>query len=251
MTTAHPQSQEAAGEPQTGDAFGRALTDRLNGRATSVVLERDDGWIGIESLAWYFDAPEAWSEPESHALEFVRGRVIDVASGAGRVALALQERGHEVLATDVSPLAMDTCRRRGVARTAVAGIEDVMSLGAVDTVTMLGTDLALLGSAETAHRILRRIHDATGPDGRIVGSCGNPPATDPAHVAYAERNRRFGRLPNHRVFRVRYRNLATPWFDYVFRSPVEMTAAVERAGWKVAAILGASSPQYTVLLEKS
>jgi SAM-dependent methyltransferase len=244
-------SEEAAREPQTDDAFGRALTDGLEGRATSVVLERDDGWMGIESLVWYFDAPEAWSEPERRALEFVRGRVIDVASGAGRVALALQRRGHDVLATDVSPLAIDTCRRRGVASTAVAGIEDVMSLGQVDTVTMLGTDLALLGPAATAHRILRRIHDATGPDGRIVGSCGNPPASDPVHILYAERNRRLGRLPNHRVFRVRYRNLATRWFDYVFRSPREMAMAAERAGWKVTTMLGESSSQYTVLLEKS
>jgi SAM-dependent methyltransferase len=244
-------SEEAASVLECGDAFGRALSDGLDGRATNVVLERDDGWIGVESLAWYFDAPEAWSEPERRALEFVRGRVIDVASGAGRVALALHKRGHDVLATDVSPLAIDTCRRRGLARTAVVGIEDVMSLGQVDTVTMLGTDLALLGSAATAHRILRRIHDATGPEGRIVGSCGNPPATDPAHIAYAERNLRLGRLPNHRVFRVRYRNLATPWFDYVFRSPREMTTAAERAGWKVTTILGEASPQYTVLLEKS
>jgi SAM-dependent methyltransferase len=202
-------------------------------------------------LAWYFDAPDAWSDPERRALEFVRGRVIDVASGAGRVALALQRRGHDVIATDVWPLAIDTCRRRGVARAAVASIEDVMSLGHVDTVTMLGTDLALLGRAASAHRILRRIHDATGPDGRIVGSCGNPPATDPAHVAYRERNRRLGRLPNHRVFRIRYRNLATPWFDYVFRSPHELTTAAERAGWKVTTVLGEVSPQYTVLLEKS
>jgi SAM-dependent methyltransferase len=244
-------SEEAARAPQIGDAFGRALTDGLKGRATSVVLERDDGWIGVESLAWYFDASDAWPEPERQALEFVRGRVIDVASGAGRVALALQERGHDVLATDVSPLAIDTCRRRRVARTAVAGIEDVMSFGQVDTVTMLGTDLAHLGPATTAHRILRGIHQATGPDGRIVGSCGNPPATDPAHIAYGERNRRLGRLPNHRVFRVRYRNLATPWFDYVFRSPHELTVAAARGGWEVTTMLGESSPQYTVVLEKA
>jgi SAM-dependent methyltransferase len=248
--TARLYSDEAAREPEIGDAFGRALTNGLEGRATSVVLERDDGWIGIEPLGWYFGALEEWSEPERRALEFVRGRVIDVASGAGRVALALQKRGHDVLATDVSPLAIDTCRRRGVARTAVAGIDDVRSLGEVDTVTMLGTDLALLGPATTAHRILRRIHEATGPDGRIVGSCGNPPATDSAHVAYTERNRRLGRLPNHRVFRVRYRNLATPWFDYAFRSPHEMTAAAERAGWKITTMLAESSPQYTVLFEK-
>src|SRR5262249_54744258 len=247
----HAHSEEAAREPQTGDAFGQALTDGLEGRATSVVLERDDGWMGIESLAWYFDAPEVWSQPERSALEFVRGRVIDVASGAGRVALELQKRGHHVLATDVSTLAIDTCRRRGVARTAVAGIENAVSLGQVDTVTMLGTDLALLGPAAAAHRILRRIHDATGPDGRIVGSCGNPPATDPVHVLYAERNRRLGRLPNHRVFRVRHRNLATPRFDYVFRSPHEIAMTAGRAGWKVTTTLGESSSQYTVLLEKS
>jgi hypothetical protein len=53
------------------------------------------------------------------------------------------------------------------------------------------------------------------------------------------------------VFRVRYRNLATPWFDYVFRSPLELTKAAERAGWKVSAMLSESSLQYTVVLDKS
>jgi SAM-dependent methyltransferase len=250
--TAPPHADPTPAALQVGDAFGRALTDGLADAATSVVLERDDGWFGVEPLAWCFETPEAWSETERRALEFVHGRVIDVATGAGRIALELQERGHDVLATDVSPLAIDACGRRGVARSALAGIDDVMSLGErVDTVTMLGGDLAFLGAEPTAQRILHAIYDGTGPDGRIVGSCANAPLTELVHIAYEQRNRRFGRLPGYRMLRVRYEDLVTPWFDYVLRSPAELTAAAENAGWKVTTLLGERSPQYAVVLEKA
>jgi methylase of polypeptide subunit release factors len=46
----------------------------------------------------------------------VRSAEVDIGCGAGRLALYLQARGHEVVAIDISPLAVKTCMKRGVHR---------------------------------------------------------------------------------------------------------------------------------------
>lgn len=77
----------------------------------------------------YFLEPDAWSDawPDNDvtALDLVGGRVLNVGAGAGRFLLALQSRGHEPMALDVSPGAVEVCRRRGVRRTILGPIEEL------------------------------------------------------------------------------------------------------------------------------
>src|SRR5918999_2988986 len=81
-------------------------------------------------------------------MRYVRGRVLDVGCGAGRAALRLQERGHELVAVDISPLAVEVARRRGVLDAREVPFERVdASLGIFDTVLMLGNNFGLVGSA--------------------------------------------------------------------------------------------------------
>ena len=49
---------------------------------------------------------------ELKALDLCRGRVLDVGAGAGCHSLALQRRGLDVTAVDISPLSVDVMRRR-------------------------------------------------------------------------------------------------------------------------------------------
>jgi methylase of polypeptide subunit release factors len=97
----------------------------LAGRSAVEVVERDDGFIGTTPRPFYFEPFRRWPAHHRRAMRLVRGRVLDVGAGAGRVALHLQERGHEVVAIDISPGAVEVCRRRGVRDARVCPIEDV------------------------------------------------------------------------------------------------------------------------------
>jgi hypothetical protein len=48
--------------------------------------------------------------------------------------------------------------------------------------------------------------------------------------------------------RVRYRDYATPWFDYLIASPEEMEALVDGTGWRVGRVVP-GEPLYVAVLD--
>ena len=209
------------------DAFGQML---LDGKGPEIV-ERDDGFIDAAKIR-YFAPVTGWPTAERRALRWVRGRVLDVGVGAGRVALELQSRGRTVVAIDVSPGAVEVARRRGVRDVRLLPFEAVdESLGSFDAMVMFGNNFGLFGSPTKARRLLRRLRPLVG---RIAAASNDPGATaDPSHLAYQERNRERGRMPGQLRLRVRYRDLTGPWFDYLIVSPDEMATIVEGTGWRI------------------
>jgi SAM-dependent methyltransferase len=208
------------------DAYGRLLLAYLEGDPLAKeIVERDDGFINAGlGPAVYFEPFRRWPAHQRRAMRFVRGRALDVGAGAGRVALHLQERGQDVVAIDISPLAVEVCRRRGVRNARVCRFEDVdESLGRFDTVVMFGNNFGLFGGPAKAKRMLRRLRVLTNDGGRIVAeSRGVYDTDDPEHLAYHERNRRRGRMAGQLRLRIRHRSYATPWFDYLIVSREEM-----------------------------
>ena len=238
-----------------GDAYGEMVLAALDGLAPVEIVERDDGFVGAGMIGaeGYFAPFRRWPAVERRAMRFVRGRVLDVGCGAGRVALHLQERGQQVVAIDVSPGAVEVCRRRGVRDVRLLSIDDVDgSLGELDTIVMLGVNFGLFASAAKARRLLRRFHRLTSARGRIVASSNDVYRTDdPNHLAYHERNRSRGRMAGQLRLRVRFRDVATPWFDYLIVSKDELRELAAGAGWQVARILEDDGPLYVGVLEKA
>lgn len=236
------------------DAHGRLVLDYLEGRPAQEIVERDDGFIATGmGPANYFAPYRRWPSVERRAMRYVRGRILDVGCGAGRAALHLQERGHDVVAVDVSPLAIRVSRRRGVSDARVLPLEQIdSSLGVFDTVLMLGNNFGLFGSLTGTRRGLRRLHAVTSAHARIVAESNDPYSTDDAaHLAYQERNRGRGRMPGQLRIRVRHRNLATRWFDYLIVSPEELESLLEGTGWGLRRFIRDAGSLYVAVLQKA
>ena len=225
------------------DAFGQMLLDE----ADREIVERDDGFVSTAMLV-YFAPVRRWAAVERRALRWVRGRVLDVGVGAGRVALELQERGREVVAIDVSQGAVQVALRRGVRDVRLLALEDVdESLGEFDTLVMFGNNFGLFGSRGKARRLLRQLRPFVR---RIVATSNDPSGTeDPIHLAYHERNRNRGRMPGQLRLRIRYRDLIGPWFEYLIVSPDEMAEIVEGTGWEIRHLIRDEDSVYVAVLE--
>ena len=108
-------------------------------------------------------------------MRFVRGRVLDLGCGAGRVGLHLQSRGHDVVGIDVSPLAVEIAGQRGLADVRLGTLD-----GAVhdderfDTILLLGNNLGLLAGEQQGRRLLRKLARVATDRGRILAGSYDP-----------------------------------------------------------------------------
>jgi SAM-dependent methyltransferase len=244
--------------PPERDAYGAMMLAALDGEAgVAEIVERDDALINanVTGPAMYFAPFRRWPPHHRAAMRLVRGRVLDVGAGAGRVSLHLQERGHEVVAIDNSPGAVEVCRRRGVRDARLFDFAHVdESLGAFDTIVMLGNNFGVFGSPAKAKRLLRRLRALTSDGARIVAESRDVSARGtadaPWHVEYRQRNVDRGRLPGQIRIRIRFRKLVGPWMDYPMVSPEEMRDILDGTGWHVAQTID-SDDTYVAVIEKT
>lgn len=240
----------AVGEPQLGDALGRAFLDALAGQPGPIVIERDDGFIGIDHI----DYLGRLRERDEWAVSRAAGRVLDVGAGAGRGALALQDRGQDVTALDVSPGAIEACAQRGVRSTYLGTISQAARDGLAcgfDSALLLGNNLGLLGSRDAAPGFLAGLAALLRPGGIIVGTASSPDQSGrPVNLAYQERNLRAGRLPGTERVRVRYQQLASDWFDWLTAAPAELADLARSAGWEIAELRLGPGSLYAVVLTR-
>jgi SAM-dependent methyltransferase len=224
------------------------LLDALEGRGSGhEIVERDDGFFHVPTIE-YFAPVRRWSVVERRALRYVRGRVLDVGCGAGRVALELQARGRDVVAIDPSPGAVDVARRRGVRDVRRMRLEDVdESLGHFGAVLLYGNNFGLFGSHRKARQLLRALRPLAD---RLVATSNDPyMSEDPVHLAYRARNRLRHRMPGQVRLRIHYRDLVDPWFDYLLVSPAEMEQLVSGTGWQISRLVRDEGSYYVAVLD--
>jgi SAM-dependent methyltransferase len=240
---------------RTGDAYGEMILASLDDPDIPEIVERDDGSIMASRFgpAYYLAPYPKWPGRQRRALRFARGRILDVGAGGGRIPLHFQQKGYDVVAIDASPGTIEACRRRGVRDARVMRIEDVdASLGVFDTVVMFGNNLGLLASRAKAPRILRRLARITSERARIIAEGTDPYSTDDAgHLAYHERNRQRGRMGGQLRIRIRFREIASPWFDYLFLSRRELEEILEGTGWRLIRMIEDDKGPYVAVIEKS
>lgn len=237
----------------TWDVHGHTMWDAWKNGESFDVVERDDGFIDSIPGSSYLAKFEAWPQIERRAMELVRGRVIDLGCGAGRVALYLQRKGYDVLGFDISPLALRVCKERGLRKTRRGSIHDPrFARNSFDTAIMFGNNFSLLGTPTRATKVLSRLHRILSKGGLILAETLDPYDTkEQAHLAYHKMNEKKGQPAGQVRMRVRYKQYATPWFYWLLLSRDEMRALGRRAGFEVTRCIGSSGPRYVGVLRKA
>ncbi|GAA3344139.1 hypothetical protein GCM10020358_46150 [Amorphoplanes nipponensis] len=253
-------------QPAIGDVFGEMIRDAyavrtgigprpLAGgrvpRPVIEIIERDDGLINGAPADHYLAEPAEWQPHDHRALRLVRGAVLDIGAGAGRTALVLQHRGMAVTGLDTSAGAIEVARKRGLRDTVLNTVDAYARSGSrYDTFLLLGNNLGLIEGPERAPVFLAALAELARPGARIIAQGTDPyGTTDPVHVAYHRRNRDRGRLGGQLRLRLRYRMLATEWFDYLNCSVPELAGLLAGTRWRLASVDTEDRPYYLAVME--
>jgi SAM-dependent methyltransferase len=239
---------------ETSDAFGHALVEWVRGDTTPEIVERDDGVteIGAGPEVYLMDHDE-WPKGEKLAMRFVRGHVIDVGCGGGRVARYLQELDCDVVAMDSSALAIKAARLFGVKKTLCISIDELGErIHNFNTLILFGNNLGAFGTPARAKRTLTSWAKYAAPDTRILMESTNPLSGGAPVIdrAYCHKNLERGRATGQCRLRVWYDRSPSPWFSWFFASPSELTTLLRGTGWSVAGVLrGRVNEPYVAVLE--
>lgn len=253
-------------QPAIGDAFGEMIRDAyavhtgagrrpLAGgrypRPVIEVIEREDGLINGAPAAHYLSEPDEWRSFDHRAVRLCRGRVLDIGVGAGRIAIELQRQGIAVTGLDTSAGAIEVSRDRGLRDTVLATVDEFARASVrYDTFLLLGNNLGLLESAARAPVFLAALARLAAPGARIVAQGADPyGTTDPLHSGYHESNRTRGRLGGQLRLRLRYREIATEWFDYLNCSVSELESLLVGTSWRLKSIDDRDRPYYVAVME--
>lgn len=151
------------------DPMGQAIRDYYEtgraGRLRVFSLQFEEDEMPVATL---FRTEAEMPPLERKALELCRGRVLDVGAGAGCHSLALQERGMEVTAIDISQLSVDVMLRRGVKEARVADLFDESFAGCYDTVLMLMNGSGIVARLERMPLFFRRMKLLLAQGGQVL-----------------------------------------------------------------------------------
>ncbi|UCE10276.1 MAG: class I SAM-dependent methyltransferase [Candidatus Thorarchaeota archaeon] len=221
------------------------MRDAYEGRDSTHILERDDGYSHDSSGAQYVASFDEWNPHEKLAIARAKGRVLDVGCGAGRVALYLIELGHEVIGIDVSPGALEVCKERGFGSVHLMSAETIdFPDETFDTVVLYGNNFGFLGFPNRVIDMLKQLHRVAKRDGIVLAATRNPLMTEkPEHLALHARNRAQGRPPGLIRIRMKYEGQIGDWFDLLSVTEEEMAELGGKAGWKLSEIIRSDTEQ--------
>lgn len=151
------------------DPMGAAIADfyknGIAGRLRVLSSMFDEDEIPVAHL---FREEDEMGELELRALGLSKGRILDVGAGAGCHALALQDRGMEVTAIDVSPLSVEVMTKSGIDDARLVNLYDETLCEKFDTILMLMNGSGIIGKIANMPQFFARIDSLLAEGGQVL-----------------------------------------------------------------------------------
>lgn len=208
-----------------------------DGRPTTVDVVRGEGFSYALDVADFFTLDGPLRELDERAIAEASGRVLDAGAGAGRHALALEARGLDVTAIDVSRRCVEVMQSRGVRdarQQDVFGLPEAPALGRFDTILFLMQSIGIAGTRFGLESLLGRLRDSLRPGGCLLLDSSPLQGSD----ASGEVTVSF-----------EYRNLRGQPFPWLYVAQSDLMEIARACGWGARVLHHADGGEYLARLE--
>ncbi|MEI6520222.1 MAG: class I SAM-dependent methyltransferase [bacterium] len=235
MTTTCPEVTEIPDLPINNDLFGQILIDCHNNGEAEFIYRRDDGYSDRVKSSIFLAPRSALPTHHRCLINHAVAPILDIAAGAGRHALALQESGLQVTAIDSSAGAVEVMKKRGVADARQMSINNLdFPSESFNTIMLMGNTLGLATSIVGLNDLLSHFYKLITDDGQVLLEiCDYSATRNPLHLQYHEHNRQIGRYPGVITIREEYNSMCAPWINLLYISLPDLRAACAKTNWRI------------------
>ena len=155
------------------DVFGKALQEYQQGftAARLTTYLQIPGYTrpikDTLPVSYLFRGFNEMSELEKKALGHCRGKILDIGCGAGSHSLFLQQQGMDITSLDVSELAVQTCRARGLKKVVHRGLLDYNGIK-FDTLLLLMNGIGVAGRLSDLQGFLDHLKSLLDKKGQVL-----------------------------------------------------------------------------------
>ena len=229
--------------PAMKDVLGQAIEDHFEHNAPGKLwIHNTYGRKEEMPVNIYFRKESQMPALELKALEQCKGKVMDIGAGAGAHALALQAKGIDVSAMDISEKAVAVMKKRGVKQVMRADIMQVT--GALfDTLLLLMNGIGLTSNLQGLRLFLQKARTLLKPGGQLL--------FDSSDVAYLYKDgtqklkNYYGEVP----FQYEYKGQKSDWFTWLYIDQKTLIDVATREGWQVTILFVDDYEQYLARLQ--
>ena len=212
------------------DPMGAAIRDyHLRGKAARLRVMSsmfDEDEMPVDHLFRTFDN---MPHLEQKALNMAYGKVLDIGAGAGCHALALQERGMDVKAIDISPLSCEVMKERGIKDVECVNLLCKQLQGKYDTLLLLMNGTGIAGKLSQLPALLNRLKELLSEEGQIL--------IDSSDLKYIYENEDgsmdidlnapyYGEVD----YQMQYRDIKGEPFDWLYTDPMLLASVSKQCG---------------------
>lgn len=212
------------------DTMGAAIRDyHLRGKAARLRVMSsmfDEDEMPVDHLFRTFDD---MPHLEQKALNMAYGKVLDIGAGAGCHALALQERGMDVKAIDISPLSCEVMKERGIKDVECVNLFCKQLQGKYDTLLLLMNGTGIAGKLSQLPALLNRLKELLSEEGQIL--------IDSSDLKYIYENEDgsmdidlnapyYGEVD----YQMQYRDIKGEPFDWLYTDPMLLASVSKQCG---------------------
>lgn len=225
------------------DIYGKFLKDYLAKDRSNIILLHNNYAEAEEMPAEIFFRKEyELSDLELFALRTCSGKVLDIGAGAGAISLALQRRGFDVTALEISEGAVDVLHRRGIKKIIH---EDIFKFEdqKFDTLLLLMNGIGFCQYVNEVEIFLKHAKKLLNPEGQII--------FDSSDVAYLYQSEKYeddgyyGEID----YQYEYKGEKGDWFTWLYIDRELMKDIAENCGYTMEVIFDDGQDQYLAKLK--
>lgn len=209
------------------DLYGTILKDFYNGETDlEVLLHNHYGEAEDYPIHMFFRDEKDMPEAETIALNLCKGKVMDLGAGSGNHALALQQKGFNVTALDISEGACEVMKLRGVEKVVCADVMD-FNQEKFDTLLLMMNGIGFVGYIDDLRLFLNHADKLLNKGGQILFD-----SSDVSYL-YEDLDRTADPYYGETDYQYEYKDQKGEWFSWLYIDEWMMRKVAKECGWEL------------------